>query len=282
MLVTVFNKNTSHYEKVGEGKALPHLRQPFSGIEQLHEVAPLFRDPLRVTGEELAHDIGASFVLAKNKTLQRLQDKSEEEASNGDTITDYVRGSIMIGHWKQVEALRKLIEPTEGGDAIEIAGNRLIYYVDNFAEPLKNGMRRVMQKYDIAANDNAGHHVGEIQARVAAMQDAEALTHRIYRMKRDFNRFAAKFSATDYRLAHRMALLAGYCGDLIKPIHDLEAMRHGYDVLLTIPYDRAMAPNPNNPILKILMREHDAAAQLQPILKMAHDPKMTAKTYIIG
>lgn len=281
MLVTVFNKNANRYELMTKVAAIPHLRQP-AGLQQLHDSADTFRDPLQLTGEELARDIGGTFVLAANKTLSSLQRKSGLHATEGEDITDYVRGSVMIGHWKQVEALRKHTQPDPGsGSPIIIAGNQLVCYMDNFAVPLENGMRRMMQKYDVA-NDNDDHQICEIQGRVAAMKEAEDLTHRIYRMKREFTRLANEVSASDHKLSYRLNMLAMHCQDLIKPIHDLEAMRHGYDVLITEPYDRATAPSPNNPILKILMREKDAAAQLQPILKMASDPKMTAKTYVFG
>lgn len=288
MLVKIFNDKSKAYESVADATSALYLRQPVRGVEVLHGLAMSFRDPLRATGDELANDIGASFVLASNKSLTRLREKSFENDSDGDDITDYVRGSIMIQHWKQVESLRKLTQPEEGGGAIEIAGNRLVYYADNFASPLENGMRRLMQKYDIpvisrdGANDNTRHHIGEIQARVEAMKDAEDLTHRIYRMKREFKRMAKELMTADPALSHRLTVMANHCQDLIKPIHDLEAMRHGYDVLITEPYDPATTPTPNNPILKILMREKGPAAQLQPILKMTYNPRRNGTNFILG
>ncbi len=268
MLVTVFNKSAGFYEILPQGQAVAHLRQPQSaGLVDLHGRALSFREPLKATGDELAHDIGASFVLAGNKSMSRLQEKAVENGSDGDDITDFVRGSIMITHWKQVEELCKRIDPAQNNGVIDVAGSMLVMFKDNFAEPLKNGMRRVMQKYDVS-NDNQDHHICEIQARVAAMKDAEDLTHRIYNLQRSFTRNAAQLAATDPKLAQRLTILAQHCHDLIKPIHDLEAMRLGYDVLITTPYDPATAPSPKNPVLKILMRDADASAQLQPIFKM--------------
>ena len=268
MLVTVFNKSTGLYETVPQGNALAHVRQlPSAGLVDLHGRAVSFRAPLTAAGDELAHDIGASFVLAKNKTMLRLKDKVIENGSDGHDITDFVRGSIMINHWKQVEALCRRIDPAQNTGVIEIAGSTLVLFKDNFAEPLKNGMRRVMQKYDVA-NDNQDHHICEIQARVAAMKAAEDLTHRIYTLQRSFTRTAAQLGDSDFKLSQRLNILAQHCHDLIKPIHDLEAMRLGYDVLITTPYDPATAPSPRNPILKFLMRDPETSAQLMPIFRM--------------
>ena len=271
MLVTVFNKNTGLYETLPQGHALVHLRQlPSEGLVDLHGRAVSFREPLKATGDELARDIGASFVLARNKSMSRLEEKAVENGSDGHDITDFVRGSIMINHWKQVEELCKRIDPAQNTGVIKVAGNTLVLFKNNFAEPLKNGMRRVMQKYDIS-NDNQDHHICEIQARVAAMKAAEDLTHRIYTLQRSFTRTAAQLSESDFKLSQRLNILAQHCHDLIKPIHDLEAMRLGYDVLLETPYDPATAPSPKNPVLKILMRDANASAQLMPIFKM-HGP----------
>jgi hypothetical protein len=268
VLVTVFNKSSSRYETVPQGKALEHVRQPqASGLVDLHGRALSFREPLTATGSELAHDIGASFVLAENKTMARLEDKVVEDGGDGHQITDFVRGSIMINHWKQVEELCRRIDPAQNTGLIDVAGNTLVLFKDNFAEPLKNGMRRVMQKWDVS-NDNQDHHICEIQARVGAMKAAEDLTHRIYTLQRDFTRKAIQLSATDAKLSQRLTILAQHCHDLIKPIHDLEAMRLGYDVLIATPYDPSTAPSPKNPVLKILMRDAQASAQLMPIFRM--------------
>jgi hypothetical protein len=281
LLVTVFNKDSGLYEVMDQVAAIPHLRQPKSTADALYKQAPLFRSSLQLTGDELALDIGASFELARNKTMKRVRQKSAENGSSGDDITDYARGSIMIGHWKQVEALRQRTSPVQNDGVIKIAGNRLVYYMDNFAEPLGNGMRRLMQKYDVT-NDNEQHQICEIQARVEAMRAAEKLTHRIYEMKRDFTQLAVQLTDSDPKLAAHLKTMAGHCADLIKPIHDLEAMRNGYDVLITVPYDPATAPSPNNPILQMLMNERRAAAQLKPILEMTSPPRRNATTFTPG
>jgi hypothetical protein len=278
LLVTVFNRDSGLYEVMPQSKAFVHVRQPgFTSLADSYAIAGTFRDPLTVTGQELAHDIGADFMLADNKSMGRLEEKAYENGTNGFDITDFARGSLMIGHWKQVEKLRRRTDPGQNTGIVDVAGAELVFYQDNFARPLGNGMRRMLQKYDVT-NDNQQHQICEIQARVAAMKAAEDLTHKLYKMKRDFKRTADQILGTDPKLATKLYALSAHCADLIKPIHDLQAMRHGYDVLIDGEYDPATAPSAKNPVLKLLMRDAAASEQLKPLLQMVGEPKRMAKT----
>lgn len=114
--------------------------------EYIHEITHESRLLLQEKGDQLAGHLHGQFILAANKTDEKVQISSRiKHIENGrHLVIDYVRGCILLDSIHNLTVARKKIQ-----EILEYRDQPIARSLDRYAVPTKHGLRGIFLAYTL-------------------------------------------------------------------------------------------------------------------------------------
>lgn len=150
-----------------------------SFLNQAKESDPLLQN----TGKDLADRLGGEFILGPLKKRERVEQVLGKDESPS-TITDYVRGCILLENSHEVIRARKKIR--EWTDTYKTP---ILQSIDRYSRPTAIGLRGIFLYVELPNG-----HIGEIQVHLKSYWDELQKTHPLYSRARDMLEKKTRYS----------------------------------------------------------------------------------------